>query len=77
LEKTLISENVIAVGEMGLDYFKADNKRSQIKAFEEQLYLASRYKKPVILHIRDAYDDAYDIVKSLNFLNRGILHCYS
>nr|WP_267506911.1 TatD family hydrolase [Borreliella bavariensis] len=77
LEKILITENVVAVGEMGLDYFKADNKRSQIKAFEEQLYLASRYKKPVILHIRDAYDDAYDIIRSLNFLNRGILHCYS
>ncbi|MBB6043052.1 TatD family hydrolase [Borreliella yangtzensis] len=77
LEKILISENVVAVGEMGLDYFKANNKKFQIKVFEEQLYLAVRYKKPVILHIRDAYDDAYNIVKSLNFSNRGILHCYS
>ncbi|AJA90025.1 hydrolase [Borreliella chilensis] len=77
LEKILISEDIIAVGEIGLDYFKADNKKFQIKMFEEQLYLASKYKKPVILHIRDAYDDAYNIVRSLNFLNRGILHCYS
>ncbi|PRQ92900.1 YchF/TatD family DNA exonuclease [Borreliella burgdorferi] len=77
LEKILISENVVAVGEMGLDYFKADNKKFQIKALEEQLYLADKYKRPVVLHIRDAYDDVYNIVRSLNFLNRGILHCYS
>ncbi|WPM06104.1 TatD family hydrolase [Borreliella sinica] len=77
LEKILTSESVVAVGEIGLDYFKANNKKFQIKVFEEQLYLASRYKKPVILHIRDAYEDVYNVIRSLNFLNRGILHCYS
>ncbi|QMU98996.1 YchF/TatD family DNA exonuclease [Borrelia sp. A-FGy1] len=77
IDNILVNENVIAVGEIGLDYLKSDNKKEQIEALNVQLDLASKYKKPVILHIREAYDDVYDIIKSSNFLNRGILHCYS
>ncbi|ASQ29003.1 hydrolase [Borrelia miyamotoi] len=77
LERILAEEDVAAVGEIGLDYFKADNKNEQIEVLSIQLDLAKRYKKPVILHVREAYDDIYNIIKSFNFMNRGILHCYS
>ncbi|AYE36082.1 YchF/TatD family DNA exonuclease [Borrelia turcica IST7] len=77
LDNILANENVIAVGEIGLDYLKSDNKKEQIETLNIQLDLASKYKKPVILHIREAYGDVYDIIKSSNFLSRGILHCYS
>ncbi|AWG42584.1 YchF/TatD family DNA exonuclease [Candidatus Borreliella tachyglossi] len=77
LETILANEDVVAVGEIGLDYFKADNKKEQIETLNIQLDLASRYNKPVILHIREAYGDVYDIIKSSNFVSRGILHCYS
>ena len=77
LDNILANENVIAVGEIGLDYLKSDNKKEQIETLNIQLDLASKYKKPVILHIREAYSDVYDIIKSSNFLSRGILHCYS
>ncbi|WP_024654070.1 TatD family hydrolase [Borrelia persica] len=77
IEKILTTENVIAVGEIGLDYFKASNKDEQIEILGVQLDLANKYRKPVILHVREAYDDIYNIVKSFNFMHRGILHCYS
>ncbi|AHH08154.1 TatD family hydrolase [Borrelia anserina] len=77
IEKILAKEVIVAVGEIGLDYFKADNKVEQIEALSIQLDLASKYNKPVILHVRDAYDDVYNVIKSSNFISRGILHCYS
>ncbi|AHH12208.1 DNase, TatD family [Borrelia hermsii YBT] len=77
IEGILAKEDVVAVGEIGLDYLKAGNKRCQIEALSIQLDLASKYKKPVILHVREAYDDIYNIIKSSNFISRGILHCYS
>lgn len=77
LEKILAKEDVVAVGEIGLDYLKGVNKHEQIEALNVQLDLACKYKKPIILHIREAYDDVYNIIKSSNFMGRGILHCYS
>ncbi len=70
------SPRVIAVGECGLDYFRleADTKEAQKKAFVEQIELANRLGKPLMLHIRsaphslgdtgNAYDDALDILKA-------------
>ncbi|UER67389.1 TatD family hydrolase [Borrelia sp. BU AG58] len=77
LDNILANENVIAVGEIGLDYLKSDNKKDQIETLNIQLDLAIKYKKPVILHVREAYDDVYDTIKSSRFLSGGILHCYS
>lgn len=66
----------VAIGEIGLDYFKITNtKEEQKKLFEAQLDLTSELKLPVILHIRDAYDDVYDIVKSRQL--KVVVHCFS
>ena len=60
------SPKVIAIGECGLDYYRCDEstKGVQVEAFEGQIELANKIKKPLMLHIRNAYKDAYDIVKA-------------
>lgn len=63
---------VVAIGECGLDYFRSDpiTKEVQARAFIEQIELANRVEKPLMLHIRpsqgsqDAYDDAIALVKA-------------
>lgn len=57
---------VIAVGECGLDYYRADEstKDVQKQAFIEQIELANTLGKPLMLHIRNAYDDALEVLKA-------------
>jgi len=60
------SPRVIAIGECGLDYYRVEEstKDIQSKAFIEQIELANSLKKPLMLHIRNAYDDALEILKA-------------
>ncbi len=60
------NSKVIAVGECGLDYYRADEstKDLQKKAFVQQIELANMLGKPLMLHIRNAYDDALEILKA-------------
>lgn len=70
----------VAIGEIGLDYYYDLSERDiQRKAFREQIELADELKLPVVLHVRDAYDDARKILFDMkNHLNYGLLlHCYS
>lgn len=57
---------VIAIGECGLDYYRVGEKTKDVqsKAFIEQIELANRLEKPLMLHIRNAYDDALEILKA-------------
>ncbi|MGC8704507.1 MAG: TatD family hydrolase [Athalassotoga sp.] len=76
IEKLLESKKVIAVGEIGLDYYRDLSPRDlQRKYFEIQLEIAKRHKMPVILHVRDAYKDAYEIVKMFDI--KGVLHSFN
>ena len=60
------NEKCIGIGEIGLDYYwNKDEKEIQMKAFEKQLQMASNYKKPVIIHCRDAYEDTFDNIANL------------
>ncbi len=71
------SERVIAVGEIGLDYHYDYSPRDvQIKMFELQLEFARENNMPVILHIRDAIDDAMKILRDYKDL-KLLFHCYS
>lgn len=65
-EKLGSSPRVIAVGECGLDYFRLDEKTKEIQkdAFIQQIELANKLKKPLMLHVRNAYEDAFEIVKA-------------
>ena len=71
------SERVCAVGEIGLDYhYNHSTKESQHKMFALQLEFAAREKMPVILHIREAMQDAMNILRDYRDL-KLLFHCYS
>lgn len=79
LEELLRQNNskIVAVGEIGLDYFYPHSDRSdQIKALENQLQLAQDYNLPVSFHVREAFDDFWPVLA--NFKNiRGVLHSFT
>jgi TatD DNase family protein len=59
-------ERVIAIGECGLDYYRADEstKGIQAAAFVEHIEIANRLGKPLMLHIRNAYEDALELLRA-------------
>ena len=69
----------VAIGEIGLDYYYGkDNKELQLKYFEEQLKIASKIKKPIAIHCRDAHEDTYNLLEKYHKeLDGIILHCYT
>ncbi|MDR3284408.1 MAG: TatD family hydrolase [Treponema sp.] len=78
VEQSLKLPNVVAVGETGLDYFrKFGNKRSQIELFINQLEIAEKNNKPVIIHNRDAGKDILDILIDRPPSAGAVFHCYS
>jgi len=69
--------NVVAVGEIGLDYFYTHSPREvQIKALEAQLQAALDHDKPVIFHVREAFDDFWPIFDNFSGV-RGELHSFT
>lgn len=76
LESQIQNEKVVAIGEIGLDYYLIkDNKEKQKQLFIKELDLAEKYNLPVIVHSRDAVQDVYDILKTKKL--KGSIHCYS
>lgn len=76
LEKQLANKKVVAIGEIGLDYhWRQDNKDKQKEVFINQLKLAQKYNKPVVVHSRDAISDTYNILK--NYQVKADIHCYA
>lgn len=68
-KKLASDERVVAIGECGLDYFRADKNSplkmaAQKESFEAQIMLAKELGKPLMLHIRDAYKDALEILRA-------------
>ena len=72
-------ENVVAVGECGLDYFRNFSPREeQLRAFRAQLDIAIDTGMPVFLHQRDAHDDFVEILEDvLPRLSRAVAHCFT
>ncbi len=69
--------DVIAAGEMGLDYhYDFSPRQPQRKAFQRQLAAATASGKPVILHCREAVDDALAILKEAGHV-QGVFHCFT
>ena len=69
---------VVAVGEIGLDYYWPDNppRELQKRVFRAQMALARELDLPVIVHDREAHGDSMDIVREFPEV-RGVFHCFS
>jgi len=83
LRNLAIHTKVVAIGEIGLDYFEREpeekNKTVRDRQkywFLEQLKLAKELNKPVVIHSRDAAEDTYNVLKDFGY-NKGVIHCYS
>jgi TatD DNase family protein len=69
---------VIALGEIGLDYYRNLSPHNvQKEAFEKQLNLAGEMEMPIIIHNRDAYMDILPILEARKGKVRGVLHCFT
>ncbi len=66
---------VVAVGEIGLDYYYDVPKELQRRVFEAQLRLAEELSLPVVIHDREAHGDVLDYIKK--YRPKGIVHCFS
>ncbi|MGI6096951.1 MAG: TatD family hydrolase [Dethiobacteria bacterium] len=79
LLKLAAAAKVVAIGEIGLDYYRDLSPRNQQKsAFREQLRLARRLHLPVIIHDRDAHDDVVRILEEEGVEEiGGVMHCFS
>ena len=76
LIKTDDNEKIVAVGEIGLDYYwNKENKELQKIIFKKQIELANKYNLPIVIHTRDAINDTLEIIKNNEVKNRGIFHC--
>lgn len=77
LRKLLAEPEVLAVGEIGLDYFKEYAPRqSQQKALRAQLALALELNKPVVIHLREAAEDLLKILAEHPELS-GVIHSFT
>lgn len=73
-------EKVVAVGEIGLDYYwEKESHEIQKKWFEAQMEVAREEKMPFIIHSRDAAKDTLDMMKGLRAgqMSGGVVHCFS
>ena len=75
IEALLQNPCVVALGEIGLDYYWEDVPHDKQKdIFQKQIDIAKKHDKPIVIHARDAYEDTYRILKQA--AHRGIMHCY-
>lgn len=73
-------KKVVAVGEIGLDYYYDNSPRHiQKEVFKRQLKLANELRKNVVVHSRDASQDTFDILKEAHDIYefKAVIHCYS
>ena len=78
LEALASEPKVVAIGEIGLDYFRDLSPRDvQQEAFRRQLALARRLGAPVVIHMRDAHQDVFGILEEAGAPERLVFHCFS
>lgn len=80
--KSLLKFNkkIIAIGEIGLDFFLEKNKKErdkQKKYFIKFINLANEYHLPIVVHSRDAVNDTFKILEKNFVENKGVIHCYT
>ncbi len=77
LEPLAKQEKVVAIGEIGLDYYwNKENKELQKQVFKKQIELSNNLNLPIVIHTRDAISDTINILKNEIISNkRGVFHC--
>lgn len=78
-ERFIKETKPVAIGEIGLDYFKSQAEaKVQKNVFVRMLHLAMQNNLPVIVHSRDAFNDTFEILKKEGKGKlRGVMHCFS
>jgi TatD DNase family protein len=73
------SDSFVAIGETGIDlYWDKSYLQEQIELLIFQIEMALEYKKPVVLHVRDAFEDIFMVLKKYkNTGLKGVFHCFS
>ncbi|WP_086350085.1 TatD family hydrolase [Candidatus Enterococcus clewellii] len=79
LQELLQTPKVVALGEIGLDYYwMEDPKEVQDRVFRRQIAIAKEMKLPISIHMRDAIEDTYQVLKEEGVQDiGGIMHSYS
>jgi TatD DNase family protein len=79
IKENLFSKSYVAVGEIGIDlHWDKSTKEIQMKAFAEQIQWAKQLKLPIVIHVREAFEEAFEIVDQLNDKNlKGVFHCFT
>jgi TatD DNase family protein len=78
LEQNVSRPEVVAIGEIGLDYhYNQSPAEEQKEAFRRQLDLASRFQMPVQIHTRDADQDTVEILNEFKGRVTGVIHCFT
>jgi TatD DNase family protein len=79
IEQLAADDKVVAIGETGLDYhYDFSPREAQLLAFGKQIDLAKRLDLPLVLHIRDAHADAWQVLaEHAPRENPGVVHCFT
>ena len=79
VEEMLNKNKFIAIGEIGLDlYWDKSTLSFQKVAFELQIKLAKKHQLPIVIHVRDSFNEAIEIVEKLNNESlSGVFHCFT
>ena len=78
LRQLAVHDKVVAIGEIGLDFYRNLSPRPlQYAAFEKQLELAVELKKPIVIHTRESLEETIEVVKKYaTDLVGGVFHCF-
>lgn len=77
IENLAKHRKVVAIGETGLDYHYMNSPPDvQINSFREHIRLAKRLQTPVVVHVREAFDEVYQVLKDEG-AEKGVIHCFT
>jgi TatD DNase family protein len=79
IEELCRHPKVVAIGEIGLDYYwDKSTKDIQLRIFRDQIRLARKVGKPIVIHNRDAHQDVVQVLREEKAAEvGGVMHCYS